>query len=168
MREKSENAVVLLDLLYIVSKVGSLYGKPKKTIHLTNVICSGDEHTLTECTSTQLSVLEGKLLLHDTEVAGVDCTGMTSNVPPCFTSHDVVSSNTCNTKGSVRLIHNGMESTSEGRVEYCTGQYWTPLCTMDNKIAAVTCRQLGHTQYQCEYRIHLIFNYREILIWLCL
>ena len=132
----------------IDAKVGSFYGKPQKSIHMRNVICSGHESTLTQCSYTQLSVSEGKLL--DTNVAGVDCTGM-STTAPCLTNHDIISNTTCNSQGSIRLIHNDIESSSEGRVEYCTGVYWTPLCNMDNRVATVICRQMGYTQYEREH-----------------
>ena len=56
-----------------------------------------------------------------------------------------------NSQGSVRLMNNGVESNSQGEVEYCNGYYWTPLCTMDNRVASVICRQLGYTQCNLNY-----------------
>ena len=135
---------ILLQLTKLVAivlgaKVGSFYGKPQKAIHLRNVTCSGNESSLTQCSYTQVSVSEGRLL--NTNVAGVDCTGMTT-IAPCLTIHDIAS---CNSQGSIRLVNNDVESSSEGRVEYCSGVYWTPLCNMDNRVATVICRQMGYT-----------------------
>ena len=133
--------------------MGSFHGKPLKTLHLENIICSGDESSLTECSFTRLSLSDGKKLLPNTDVAGVDCIYDRPAPPPCITNNDANPTYSCTAaKGSIRLVdNNGAESTNEGRVEYCNGQYWTPLCTMDNRAAAVACRQLGHTQYQCIY-----------------
>ena len=131
--------------------LNSHYIKPRKTIHLKNVFCLGDESDLSECTSTQLSLSAGKKLLPNTEVAGVDCIYDEPTPPPCIVTPDADPSDSCSTEGSIRLMKNGVESRLEGRAEYCNGEFWTPLCTMDNRAATVACGQLGHTQYQCRY-----------------
>ena len=134
----------------MVALHGSHYGMSNLTIHLRNVNCIGNEYSITECAKTINGINQGKSLISQVDVAGVDCVYDEPTPPPCIINPSVNPSEGCNASVSVRLIHNGMEATSEGRVEYCTGQYWTPLCNMDNRAAAVTCKQLGHTQYQCE------------------
>ena len=143
---------VCILLLYAVAqpKYGSFYGKPKKTIHLRNVNCVGDENSFSECTKTRLSLYSGKLEQTNTEVAGVDCIYDEPTEPPCIENPDIKPSDDCNSPGSFRLMKKGSVSTNEGRVEYCYNEFWTPLCTMDNRLADVACRQLGHTQYSCE------------------
>ena len=122
------------------------------TIHLENVACSGNEYGITECAKTINSVYHGIRLLSSVEVAGVDCIYDEPTPPPCVVNPDIDPKDSCTSTGSIRLVNaDGAESNNEGRVEYCNGQYWTPLCTMDNRAAAVACKQLGHTQYQCMY-----------------
>ena len=131
--------------------LNSRYGKSNKTIHATNVQCIGNEFSLTECHKILYSLSQGKKKLQTAEVAGVKCVNNEPTPHTCITSPDVDSSHSCSNKGSVRLMKDGGQSTnSEGRVEYCNGTYWTPLCTMDNRAATVICKQLGHTQYQCK------------------
>ena len=143
--------MLIVLLIHLVAKAlqNSVYGKPNKTIHLKNVFCLGDESDLSECTNTELSLSAGKHLLLSTDVAGVDCIYDPPTPPPCIVNPDVDPNNSCSTEGSIKLIKDGFESTSEGGVLYCNGNFWTPLCTMDSRAAAVACRQLGHTQYKC-------------------
>ena len=56
---------MLLDALAIL---GSQYGKPNITVHLKNVNCTGNEKTITQCTKTQLSINDGRLVLHDVKL----------------------------------------------------------------------------------------------------
>ena len=146
------------------SVVNSYHGKPNKTIHLNNVTCSGHETHISQCSLVQLPITNGIQWLSNTTVAGVDCV----HSPPCVINNDDFSE--CNTKGNIRLINNNnsnnnnnnnnnnndIESTTEGRVEYCNGVYWTPLCTINNRVTAVICRELGHTDYQCTLLIIII------------
>ena len=112
--------------------------------------CSGSEHSIRECHKTQYSVNSGKQLLLTVSVAGVDCIYDEPTPPPCIVNPAIDPSDSCSIKGSIRLMKNGVQLTSEGRVEYCNGTYWSPLCTMNSKAATVVCKQLGHTQYQCK------------------
>ena len=123
------------------------------TIHFRDVTCVGYEHDITQCAVTANSLYTGKKLLGTVDVAGVDCIYDAPTPLPCIVNPNIDPSNSCTNeeKSSVRLIKNGVENTTEGRVEYCNGQYWTPLCNMDNKLAAVACRELGHRQYSCMY-----------------
>ena len=95
-----------------------------------------------ECTGTRLTLSEGKILLTKTQVAGVDCTQIHCSMNS--DKDDII--DYCSSQGSVRLMNNGIESTCQGGVEYCNGYYWTPLCTIDNRVSSVICRQLGHIQ----------------------
>ena len=104
---------------------------------------------MSECTKTQLSLSAGRELLNKTEVAGVDFIYDEPTPAPCIVNPDIDPSDSCSSKGSIRLMKNGAESTNEGRLEYCNGEFWT-LSSMNNKAVAVACGELGHTQYQCE------------------
>ena len=137
--------------------LNSRYGKSKKTIHATNVQCTGNEFSLTECHKILYSLSHGKRELQTAEVAGVNCVHNEPTPPTCTTSPDVDSSHSCSSKGSVRLMKDGVQLTTEGRVEYCNGEYWTPLCTMDNRAATVVCKLLGHTQYRCKELIPITY-----------
>ena len=52
---------------------GSLYGKPNRTIQLSNVGCTGSESSLDACDSTLLNAEEGRNLFPHDNVAGVKC-----------------------------------------------------------------------------------------------
>ena len=136
---------------FIVFKpiLGSHYGKPNKTIHLKDVSCFRDKPDLSECTKTKLYTTDGKKFLNITNVAGVDCIYDEPTPPPCIKNPTVDPSDACTTAGDFRLMNNGKTSKDSGRVEYCNGQFWTPLCSMDSITATVACRQLEHTLYYC-------------------
>ena len=50
----------------------------------------------------------------------------------------------CNVEGAVRLVRG--RSSSEGRVDYCSGGAWGTVCdtTWNANSAAVVCKQLGY------------------------
>ena len=52
---------------------GSIYGKPNRTIQLSNVACAGSETSLDACDSTSLTPDEGRDLYSRVNVAGVKC-----------------------------------------------------------------------------------------------
>lgn len=52
------------------------------------------------------------------------------------------------TAGDIRL-QQGADS-SEGRLEFCFHDEWSPFCQLDDEEAAVACKQLGYTEYPCE------------------
>ena len=58
-----------------VIRYGSYYGKPNKTIHLSNVQCTGDEKGIDSCNFKSYSLEEGKNKLNFINVAGVKCHG---------------------------------------------------------------------------------------------
>ena len=149
--------IILLFLTSVPKPIfNSFYGEPNRVIHLQNVSCLGDESDLSECTKTQLSFPAGKELLNKTEVAGVDCIYDEPTPPPCIVNPDIDLNDSCSSKGSIiRLMKNGVESTNEGGLEYCNGEFWTPLCSMDNRAAAVACGELGHTRYQCKIQYEM-------------
>ena len=130
---------------------GSYYGKPNKVIHFKDVSCVGNEDHFADCTRTHLSISVGKEILNGTDVAGVDCKYDPPTEPPCIENPDIDPSDACGSLGAFRLINNGNLSTIEGRLEYCNGNWWTPVCTMDERTATVACRHFGHTQYSCKY-----------------
>ena len=144
------NSILLHLYTVTLPKLGSYYGKPNKIIHLEYVSCIGKENDLTECTNTQLSFENGKLALLENDVAGVDCIYDVPTEPPCVKNPAIDSSNACSSPGAVRLMNYGNLSTTEGRVDYCYNDFWTPLCTMDQRVATVVCRQLGHLHYSCK------------------
>ncbi len=132
-----------------IAKHQSLYGKSNLAVHYQTVTCAGDEYDIRECAVVTNSLFNGKRSISQIDVAGVDCVYDEPTPPPCITDPNIGPSDSCSNEGSIRLIKNGAENTIEGRVEYCNGEFWTPLCSMDNKLAAVTCKQFGHTQYSC-------------------
>ena len=136
---------------------GSKYGKPNKTIHFKEVACAGHELNLAECSKTILSLSNGKLALPTTDVAGVDCIYDVPTLPPCVSKPSVTPGN-CN-NGTIRLATTTGSSTDNGRAEYCYNGMWTPFCKMDNKVASVICRQLGHTAYSCKYTFAIYYQY---------
>ena len=58
-----------------VVRYGSYYGKPNRTIHLSDVQCSGDEKDIVSCNFKKYSLEEGKNKLNFINVAGVKCHG---------------------------------------------------------------------------------------------
>ena len=52
---------------------GSIYGKPNRTIQLSNVACAGSETSLDACDNTLLTPEEGRDLFSRVNVAGVKC-----------------------------------------------------------------------------------------------
>ena len=53
--------------------IGSYYGKPNRTIQLTNVTCNGSENTLDMCERMLLPPDEGIAEFSKVNVAGVNC-----------------------------------------------------------------------------------------------
>ena len=65
----------LLNYLLIGSKSipGTRYSKPNTTVHLSNVVCTGKEDEIIDCTYTQLPLDDGKLLTSHIDAASVQC-----------------------------------------------------------------------------------------------
>lgn len=130
-------------ILGTISYTGSQYGKPNKTIHLTNVDCNGAESTLLDCTSTTYSLQQGKNILATANVAGVKCYTPDQCVTPPTTP-----GTECST-GDVRLV-GGQTGVAEGTLQYCYNGMWSPFCYLGPNEATIACRQLGYTDYDCK------------------
>ena len=52
---------------------GTRYSKPNTTVHLSNVVCTGTEEDIFDCTYKQLSLDDGKLLASHIDAASVQC-----------------------------------------------------------------------------------------------
>ena len=60
--------------------IGSYYGKPNRTAHLTNVTCNGSEITLDMCERMVLPPDEGIAEFSKTNAAGVRCGSPPSSI----------------------------------------------------------------------------------------
>ena len=121
--------------------LGSKYGKPNKTLLLSEVQCGGDEVQLDQCAYNFHSLSEGKALIQEVEVAGVACLPY-----GCLPSS--VSGTEC-TNGDLR-VHGGA-TTEEGNLQYCLNGTWSHFCGLELDEAAVACRQLGHPNNNCKF-----------------
>ncbi|CAE1178035.1 DMBT1 [Acanthosepion pharaonis] len=108
------------------STVGGSYGPGNGSIWLDEVKCSGNEQSITECTSSPWGSTDCK----HSEDAGVKC-GITSATP----------SNPL----SIRLV--GGNTTSSGRVEINYNNKWGTVChdKWDDNDARVVCHMLGYS-----------------------
>ena len=132
----------ILLVIGTVVQYGSYYGKPNKTIHLTQVFCDGSEDRLDDCTVTTLSLQEGKSMLPLANAAGVKCyTPDACIIPP-------TNGASCN-HGQVRLT-GGRPNTGEGNIQFCYYGSWSAFCMLGPNEATVACRQLGYTDYDRE------------------
>ena len=61
---------------------GSQFGKPNKTLFMTEVNCNGTERTLAECDAEKLPPQDGKGLHNVIEAAGVQCVAMVATNDP--------------------------------------------------------------------------------------
>lgn len=128
------------------SYLGSYYGKPNKTLILSEVQCGGDEEQLDQCAYNFHSLAEGKSLISEVQVAGVAC------LPNgCVPSS--VSGTQC-TNGDLRL--DGGQTAHEGNLQYCINGTWSPFCGLELDEAAVACRQLGHPNNYCKSMIDVM------------
>ena len=55
------------------STTGSLFGKPNKVIHISQVKCDGSETSIDQCSRRRYSIAEGKAKREKVNVAGVIC-----------------------------------------------------------------------------------------------
>ena len=100
----------------------------------------GGEDTLIQCTSTFLSLSEGKAL--GDEVAGVKC--YTPN--ECITP--TKGGSQCNNE-QLRIIGD-TGAQGKGTLQYCYYGTWSVFCSLDINEAVVACRQLGYVYYDCK------------------
>lgn len=52
---------------------GSMFGKPRRPVHLNNVYCTGLEQQLIQCSSFRLLLRNGRDILEEVDVASVRC-----------------------------------------------------------------------------------------------
>ena len=78
--------IIIIIIMFISAgaeaKIGSFYGKPNKTVHLTNIYCTGAELSLGDCTYYKLPISRPDAY----SVAGVNC----SLPPPVLTTSQSV------------------------------------------------------------------------------
>ena len=133
----------VVDVLYFLD---SFYERPNKTVHLTNVQCSGNEESINACTKTSISLAIGKTTYRNSPVVAVDCSPEPPTEPTCLPKQGlVIPAPSCSPEGSVRLADGS--TSNEGRLEYCYTGKWSPFCTLDFSAASVACKQLGYMQY---------------------
>ena len=123
-----------------------MYGKTGATVHLSDVICYGDEASILDCSLTIWSLSEGKYLLADSanQVAGVYCITETTCIAP-------PPADTACQPGSI-LLDNPL-STSEGNLLFCANGTWSPFCSLNGGTASVACKALGFDEYTCTLKL---------------
>ncbi len=136
------NWLVIIYLLGTLSRSGSYFGKPDKTVHLSNVQCIGDEGSIGDCTKTSYSLEQGKTL--QTAVAGVTCYIPDGCIAPPTGESEYECGN-----GQVKLTGNNAND-GEGVLHYCYKGLWSTFCSLSATEATIACRQLGFTDYNCE------------------
>ena len=130
----------------VVSFLDSSYERPSRTVHLTNVMCSGNEESINACTKTLIPLAVGKTTYRNSSVVAIDCSPEPPTEPICLPKQGmVIPAPSCSPEGSVRLVDGHMSN--EGRLEFCYTRKWSPFCTLDFNAASVACNQLGYTQY---------------------
>ena len=133
-----------------ISQYGSFYGKPNKTVHYTNVHCTGAEDSMEECTKTIISLVDGTTIYKNVSVVGVDCFPEAPTEPSCVVMNITAQNPPLCNEGEVRLV-NG--SVGAGRAEFCFNGHWSPFCNMNEATASVICKQLSFNSYTCEITI---------------
>ena len=123
-----------------VPYLNSYFGKPKKTLLLSEVVCTGEEDQLDQCAYNFHSLAEGKALVDLVDVAGVAC--LPSGCVPSS-----VSGTQC-TSGDLKL--EGGQTAQEGNLFYCINGTWSPYCGLELDEASVACRQLGYPNNDCK------------------
>ena len=122
--------------------------KPNQTVHLGNVICHGDEESLSDCSATSYSLEQGKELLDQVDIARVSCP-----IPTDCEELTPTDGTDCQ-HGQSRLT--GGSGNGEGNLEYCYNGYWSPVCNLAFTDAAVACREFGYDDYSCKYMENFI------------
>ena len=107
---------------------GSFFGRGNAPILIHNMMCTGYESSLEQCSNQTLSPSSSSYL--SSPVASVICQGNTT------TRHECRS-------GDLRL--GGGQSENEGRVEVCVEGFWGTVCDggWGQREAVVVCRQSG-------------------------
>ena len=107
---------------------------------MSDIVCTGNEDKLNDCTLTSLSLQQGKVMFEETSVAGVKC----YTPDQCITPPN---RGTQCAHGNIRLT-GGQASMPEGNLEYCYYGSWSKFCYLGPTEAVVACRQLGYTNYE--------------------
>ena len=94
---------------------------------------------------TRHSVIDGRDLLNNIHVAGVQCMTINTCVPPSN-----VTGKQCTT-GDVQVT-GGLDNGQEGNLDYCYNGNWSPFCTLDRNTATVACRQLHFSEFSCQFK----------------
>lgn len=132
-----------------IAVLGSMYGKPNKAVHISNVNCVGGEERIDDCTKTSISLSEGKTTYKSANVAGVKC--LPPPDPTCIGNPTGVPDGSACTPGMLTLF--GGNSDNEGTLRYCYKGQWSPMCSLSEAAASVACKQLGYTQYTSMFPI---------------
>ena len=134
-------SITVFDTTGTIPYFHSHFGKPQnKTIHLSNIYCTGHERTINDCTRTALSLQEGKDMMYRTNVAGVKC-----YYPDELCTPPPTGGVAC-THGHMRLT-SGRSGVAEGNLEYCYYGSWSLFCSLGPQEAIVACRQMGYEDY---------------------
>ena len=72
--------ILLISIAGATAVSGSYYGKPNRTIQLTNVVCNGSEEELDRCQKTLLTPENGVAQFSRVNVAGVNCWPTYNNI----------------------------------------------------------------------------------------
>ena len=114
---------------------------PNKTVHFSDLQCTGNEESIEECTQTTFSLEKGKQkrTTPGLKVAGVTCYTPERCVDPPAGGSDCAD-------GDLRLSgDNAMNG--EGVLEYCYKGLWSGFCSLGEREATVACRQLGYVDF---------------------
>ena len=111
--------------------------------------CTGSENSLQSCSHSYYFGCNNLNI----DLAGVRCTnsvGMLNQLlrPSHVTLYFLLSSGSSCTNGQLQLV--GVQTSNEGRLEYCNQGQWSPFCSLDDEEATVACKQLGYIAYPCE------------------
>lgn len=137
---------------YIASDIQLLTEVPRvqnlmTPIVLDGVKCRNTEDSLGQC--RHLPVVEGCTHSDD---AGANCTIIIGTVGSInskqhsenFIINEIFLSPECD-DGDIRLVPTTGDAENEGRIDYCSGRRWFPVCydSWDTNDAKVVCRQMG-------------------------
>ena len=109
----------------VLSFLDSSYERPNRTVHLKNVMCAGNEESISLCSKTSVSLAVGKTTYRNSSVVAVDCSPEPPTEPTCLSKQGlVIPAPSCTPEGSVRLADGN--TNNEGRLEYCYTGKWSP------------------------------------------
>ena len=101
---------LVFNVLDVHSFLNSPYERPNRTVHLTNVLCSGNEESINACTKTSISLAVGKTIYRNSPVVAVDCSPEPPTEPTCLPKQGlVIPAPPCSSEGSVRLADGSTE-----------------------------------------------------------